>query len=473
MISRWKNGLTRALILAAGLVLAVPGAAAERPSRPDQLKFEPLTVKIPEPERIELSNGMVLYYMEDHSLPLVDMTMWFHSGSIYEPAEKAGLGAMTAAWARNGGAGGLSRMELDSRLEFLAAEMNVAIADEHGEAGLSVMTKDLEEGLRLLDAVLRKPAFDPGIFPLLQQSFARGILSRKDSPAGVLSEAFPPLLYGTHPYGRVPTMETLRAITREDCIDFWKRSLVPNGMIVGVAGDVTRDEIVAKLEAVFGDWPRGENTFTDPAPLERKYAGRLVVIPRTEGQSHVRMGSLAVKRTDPDRVVLDVMNLVLGGGGFSSRLTEVVRVRGGLAYDVGSFFTRQRDLGLFTASVQTKAETTYKAISLILDEIRRIRDEPVPADELEKAKDMVLNGIVFSYEKPFDVVDSQVSLEYYGYPRDWISKWRDTIASVTVEDVQRVAREYLRPDGLVIVVAGNPELFDARPEGLPEPETLK
>jgi predicted Zn-dependent peptidase len=185
------------------------------------------------------------------------------------------------------------------------------------------------------------------------------------------------------------------------------------------------------------------------------------------------MGHLGLKRTDPDRVVCDVMNLVLGGGGFTSRLTEVVRTRGGLAYDVGSFFTRQRDLGLFTASVQTKGETTWKAIGLILDEIRRIRDEPVPQEELDRAKDIFLNGLVFSYAQPMNLVESVVSLEYYGYPRDWLSRWRETVESITVEDVQRVAREYLHPDGLTIVIVGNPDVFDERPEGLPEPEILE
>jgi len=311
------------------------------------------------------------------------------------------------------------------------------------------------------------------MFPLIQRSFANGIQRRGDTPAGILGEVFPGLLYGEHPYGRVPTLKTLQAIGREDCIAFWKKYLQPNRMIIGVAGDVKKEEMVAKLEKLFGDWKSEDVEEPEIAALERTYSHGVNVVAHPGTQSHIRMAHRGVKRTDPDRITLDVMNLILGGGGFSSRLTQIVRVREGLAYDVNSYFTRQIDLGLFQASVQTKAETTWKAIGLILAEMKRMRDEPVTADDLTFAKDMILNGRVFGFADPFNVVENHVSLEYYGYPRDWMTRWQKHIEAVTVEDIQRVAKEYLRPDGVTIVIVGDPEKFDAKPEGLPEAKLLE
>ncbi|MEN8148407.1 MAG: pitrilysin family protein [Planctomycetota bacterium] len=427
---------------------------------------------MPEPERIELENGMVLYYLEDRELPLVDMTIWFKAGSIHDPAGKEGLGSMTAVYARNGGAGERNRMMFDMEVEFLAANVEVGVQAEHGQAGLSVMTKDLDKGLALLADLLRKPQFDPQIFPLVQPSLATNISRAADSPSGALAQAFPAQLYGDHPYGRVPTVATIGAITRDDCVAYWKKYVRPDTMIVGVAGDVGKDEIVAKLGQVFGDW-KVEPTEIPPAPkLERTYDPKVVLIPRIEGQSHVQMAHRMVARTDPDRVTLDIMNFILGGGGFSSRLTEVVRVREGLAYSVYSMVTRKVDLGLWQASVQTKGETTWKATSLILEEMRRIREEPVSDEELDLAKQSFLNGMVFNVASPFGVVDQYVSLEYLGYPRDWMKTFEERIATVTKEDIQRVAKKYLRPDGVTIVIAGNPETFDERPASLPEPQVL-
>jgi len=458
-----------ALGVATGIALS---GEKPRAIHPDELTFEPLHFEVTEPERIELPNGMVLYFLEDRELPLVDMTIWFRSGAVYEPAGKEGLAALTSVYARNGGAGERNRMAFDEEVEFLAASIEVGISDEHGEAGLSVMKKDLDRGLSLLADLLRRPAFDPMILPLIKQSFVTNLRRRGDSPAGALAEAFPPLVYPDHPYGRVPTEESILSITREDCVAFWTKYLQPDSMIVGVAGDVSKEEIVGKLAEVFGDW-KAEKVEYPPVPkLERTYDPAVVLIPRPETQSTVTMAHRAVKRTDPDRVTLDVMNLILGGGGFSSRLTEIVRVREGLAYSVYSMVTRKIDLGLWQASVQTKGETTWKAIGLILDEMRRIREEPVSDEELRLAKESLLNGMVFNVAQPFGVVDQYVSLEYLGYPRDWMKTFEKRIAAVTKEDIQRVAKEYLRPDGLTIVIAGNPETFDARPEGIAEPTVL-
>jgi predicted Zn-dependent peptidase len=469
----------RALLLTLAAIAVIGSAAGlavsgetDRATHPRELKFEPLHVEIPVPERIELSNGMVLYYMEDRELPLIDMTIWFRAGAKYEPVGKEGLASLTGVYARNGGAGERNRMMFDMEADFLAAQVAVGIQAEHGEASLSVMAKDVDQGLSLLADLLRRPQFDPALFPLVQQSFLTNISRAADSPAGALGRAFPGQLYGDHPYGRVPTTASISAITRDDCVAFWKKYLQPDSMILGVAGDIGKDEIVAKLEKVFGDWKAEPVEIPVTPALERTFDPKVVLIPRIEGQSHIQMAHRAVTRTDPDRVTLDIMNFILGGGGFSSRLTEVVRVREGLAYSVYSQVSRKVDLGLWQAAVQTKGETTWKAIGLIVAEMKRIREEPVSDEELRLAKESFLNGMVFNVSQPFGVVGQFVSLEFLGYPEDWMQTFEKRIAAITKEDIQRVAKKYLRPDGLTIVIAGNPETFDERPEGMPEPKVL-
>jgi len=469
----------RALLLTLAAIAVIGTAAGlavsgenDRATHPRELEFEPLHVEIPQPERVVLSNGMILYYLEDRELPLVDMTIWFKAGAKYEPVGKEGLASMTAVYARNGGAGERDRMQFDTEAEFLAANIEVGIQGEHGEAGLSVMKKDVDAGLSLLADLLRRPRFDPQLFPLVQQSLITNISRASDSPAGALSRAFPGQLYGDHPYGRVPTTGSIASITRDDCVAFWKKYLQPDTMILGVAGDISLEEIVAKLEKVFGDWKAEPVEFPEIPALERTYDPKVILIPRIEGQSHIQMAHRGVKRTDPDRVTLDIMNFILGGGGFSSRLTEVVRVREGLAYSVHSMVSRKVDLGLWQAAVQTKGETTWKAIGLIVAEMKRIREEPVSDEELRLAKDSFLNGMVFNVTQPFGVVDQFVSLEFLGYPSDWMQTFEKRVAAITQADVLRVAKKYLRPDGLTIVIAGNPDTFDERPKGMPEPKVL-
>jgi predicted Zn-dependent peptidase len=463
------------LLILVLLAVAAPVVAGEgeRARHPDELTFEAPELVIPKPERLVLDNGMVLWFQEDRELPVVDVTMWFRSGSKYEPADKAGLAMMTGAYARAGGAGAMNRLQFDEALEFLAASLGARIEGEHGQVNLNVLRKDLDRGLELMATMVRKPAFDPMIFPLLRQSFASQIARRGDSPGGILAERFPGLLYGEHPYGHVPTMATVSAITRDDCVEFWNRSLAAGTIYLGVAGDVSKDEIVEKLNAVFGDFRPEPRPWPEVPALERTYDHKVYLIPRPVTQSHIRIAERLVKRTDPERNTLDVMNMILGSGSFASRLTRLVRVQEGLAYSVMSMVERREDLGLWTASVQTKGETTWKAIDLILGEMKRIRTEPVTDEELTVAKDSILNGLAFNRADPFPLVENFLSVEYHGYPEDFIETFPQRIAAVTKEDILRVAQKYLHPDKVTIVIVGNPEIFDERPEDVPEPVVLE
>jgi zinc protease len=241
-----------------------------------------------------------------------------------------------------------------------------------------------------------------------------------------------------------------------------------------VAGDFEKAKILASLEKALEGWAAAPEPLPNrPPEVPREYRGGHYVVPmRGVTQTNIRMGHVGPKQATEERVVCDVMNLILGGGSFWSRMTRVVRTKEGLAYDVNSMFTRASQGGAFQASTQTKAATTYRAIALMLDLIREIREKPVSADELGQAKDFIVNRFVHNFENPGALAAQYARLEFEGYPENWLQRYLEVVKSVTVEDVQRAAKEWLRPDGLSIVVVGDPSLLDAPPAGFPEAKTL-
>jgi len=295
---------------------------------------------------------------------------------------------------------------------------------------------------------------------------------RNDDPGAIAGRLFDRTLYGDHPYARQPSPETLNAIGRQDLLDLHARFFRPQRTILGVAGDFDSERLLARLRELFGDWERGDAELPEVPAVAPEARPGIWFAEKDVTQSTIRIGQLGVRRNSIARVEADLMNIILGGGGFGCRLNTAIRVKAGLAYSVYSRFTRAEDLGTFLVATETKSASTWRAVSIILDEIRRIRDEPVTEDELQGAKDMILNGFVFGFEDPADVVESAVSLEYYGYPRNWLDLYRDTVRGMTVERIREIARTHLDPAELSIVIVGKAADLDERPEGLPEPTVV-
>jgi predicted Zn-dependent peptidase len=265
-----------------------------------------------------------------------------------------------------------------------------------------------------------------------------------------------------HPLGRPLTATQARAIAPEDLVAHYRRFVRPDNMFLAVVGDFSVDELAAKVEAHFGDWTAAGPLDLPPFPkVEPRFEAGVSLLSRTLTQSNVVLGHFGINRANPDRYAIQIMDIILGGGGFSSRIMERVRTDEGLAYSVASSFpTSSRDVSLFRVTVQTKNENVPRAVRAILEEMGRMQNQLVSPMELDGAKEAIVNSFVFRFTSRFSVVTQLLTLELDGYPPDYYDTLLDRYRAVTREDVQRVARQYLRPDAVSIVVVGNAAAFE-------------
>ncbi len=431
-------------------------------SNPRRMVFPPQPFQPPKAERMTLSNGMVLYLLEDHELPLINLQIMIRTGDLYEPADKIALAGMTGSLMRTGGTRNHRGDEVDEILDQIAAGLSVGIGTDSGGASLDVLKKDFDFGLQLLADILMHPAFEEEKLTLAKNRALEGIRRRNDRASSIASREFWKQLYGAdNPYARESTEETVNAIQRKDLIAFHQKYFAPNNMMIGVTGDFNKREIIGKIEKAFEGWEKKEISFPKVPPVVKRKTGGVYHIQRPIPQTQVRIGHLGIKQENPDSFALSVMNDVLGGGGMASRLFSDVRSRQGLAYSVGSVFRPGKlEQGVFLAYSGTRVESTHQAISTIIQHIEKVRKEPVLDEELKRAKEAFLNSFIFSFSSPSQIVGQQMSLEYYGLPSDYLEQYRDNVAKVTKADVLRVAREYLHPDRLVILAVGDETQFD-------------
>ncbi len=427
----------------------------------DKLVYKPINTELPKTKRVKLSNGMIVRLLPDHELPLFNIHAIIGTGSRWEPAEKTGLASITGATIRSGGTMTRPPDELDETLEHVAASVETSIGSEYGTASLSVLSRDIDIGLELFADVLRNPAFEKSRFELARAQALDGIRKKNDNPTGIASRELNKIVYKGTPYGREATVETVKSITREDAIAFHKKYFVPQNIMLGVTGDFNEKEILAKLNDTFKGFSGPDPDFPRVKKAQKDETGGVYLAKKDILQSVIRMGHLSIKRTDPDYYAMRVMNSILGGSGFSSRLVRKVRTDYGLAYSVWSYhFGGRMEFGNYILGTETKSASTAQAIGLILDEARRIRDEKVTEEELNLAKDTIVNSFIFIFDSPNRIMDQLMTVDYYDYPEGYLENYRDNIIAVTVDDVQRVARKYLKPDQLKIVVVGDPEKFD-------------
>jgi len=423
---------------------------------PRRMSFPPVEFHPPDAERRVLENGMVLYLLEDHELPLVNISAMVRTGAIYEPPEKIGLAGMTGHLMRTGGAGDLTGDQLDEELEFMAADIGSGVGEDAGFASLSVLKKDFDRGLHLFADVLMHPRFAEDKLTLAKQQTIETIRRRNDSPHSIISREFRKLLYGpTHPFAHEATIKTVRAIQREDVVAFHEKYYHPNHLILGITGDFNKDEMTEKIKQAFTGWKKGDPALPSVPPVKEVYQPSVDFIEKDLTQTTLRIGHLSIRQDNPDFFALSILDDILGGEAFASRLFKDVRAEKGLAYSVGTILRPGNlDLGVFVAYCDTKAASTQQAVAAIVANIRRIQERPVSDEELQLAKDSFLNSFVFSFSSPDQIVSRQMSLEYYGLPKDFLQKYRDEVVRVTKEDLLRVAQKYLHPDGLIILAVG-------------------
>jgi zinc protease len=445
---------------AAGTAQATP-AVQKRPY--EQLKYPKLRdIAVPEVQRVTLPNGMQLFLLEDHELPLIYVSAMIRTGSVYEPADKIGLAGITGTVMRTGGTVSRTGDQIDEQLEQIAASVETGIGRSSGSAYMSVLKEDFGTGLSVLADVLMNPAFREDKIELAKINARTGIARRNDFPAGIASREFTKLIYGPDSvYARHTEYATIDSITRDDLVAFHKKFYHPNNTMLAVWGDFESGPMIEKIKAAFKDWPRADVALPPIADVNYEFRPTVNAVTKDDmNQSVVRLGHLGGMMSDPDYFALVVMNEILGSS-FTSRLFKNVRSRQGLTYSVGGAYAADYDHpGVFYVACQTKAETTVQATEAMITEVRKMTQEEVTDEELALAKDSFLNSFVFNFDSRGEIVNRLMTYAYYGYPADFLQKTKENVEKVTKADVLRVAKAHLQPDKMQILVVGKPDELD-------------
>ncbi len=453
-----KFVFTLVIVVACLLVNLNFSWAATAAKHYDELKFAPVSaIKLPKYERYVLENGLVVYLMEDHELPLVTGTALVRTGSRWEQAEKAGLASLVGSTLRSGGTQKHSADELNEILEQRAASVETDMGEAAGSASFEALSEDLEMAFGLFTEVLREPAFAQEKLDLDKTQIRGGIARRNDNPNSIASREFRKLIYGKEsPYSRTVEYATLDQISRDDLLKFYQQYFHPNNLILGIVGDFNSQKMRSLIQAKFGDWKPNPQLAKTPLPQVRQanLSGVFSVNQPQLTQSSVLIGHLGGKFDNPDYPALDVMNDVLNG--FGGRLFNELRSRQGLAYSVYGMWSPRFDYpGTFVAGGQTRTETTVQFIKSLKTEIKRLQTQTVTAKELNNAKNSTLNSFVFNFQDPSQTLSRLMRYEYYGYPADFLFRYQKAITATTAADVKRVAQKYLKPENLVTLVVGN------------------
>lgn len=451
------------LSLLAVAVLASPALFAKKlPKHPDKLNYPELQFNIPKPERVVLKNGMSVYFYESHKVSTVSLSAVIRTGSAYESAAHSGLANLTVNSMRAGGTKKFTPSELDRTLEYLAADLALACDKTMVNLSAGSLKENFPALLDIVADVLANPRFDNSKFEL-EKGKVLGALSRvKDDPRTLTRQTWTQQIYGDHPYAWPVkgSSKTVEALGVKDIKTFHERFFFPSNTILAVSGDFNTKDMVNQLEKAFAGWKNQDPVAKVKAPTYEDQKTGVFYLPKELSQTNIRMGFLTFPRSDPDWFAVKVMNYILGGGSFSSRITQTVRAKEGLAYSAGSRFVDLGDMGYFFASTMTKAETTKKALDLILNEMELIQAEEVKDSELADAKNSYLNKFVFTFDTPELLVQAYVTLEYYGYPDDYYTTYRENFAKINKADVLRVAKKYLRMEALTILTVGTSEDYD-------------
>jgi zinc protease len=409
------------------------------------------------PKRAVLDNGLVLLTSEQRALPIVAIELLIDAGSRHESADQAGLANLTSKLL-SFGTKRRNALQISETLDFIGAGLSTGASENVASMSMTILKKDLTTGLELLGEILTSSTFPQGEIDRQKQTILAAIKAKEDDPGAVAGKAFAAALFPQSPYGRPVegTEASVKSLQQKNLREFFARYYRPNRSILSVVGDVSEQEIIGALKPALRAWSKGAASTAPPAP-SLIGAPQMIRVNKPLTQANIILGHAGVPRGHADYYAILVMNYILGGGGFSSRVMDSIRNERGLAYSVYSYFGADKSHGSFQFVMQTKNETAAEAIRLARGEVQRIREQPVSAQELDDAKNYLIGSFPLRFDTNRRIAAFISQVEYFELGLDYPNRYGDLIGKVSREEVQRVAKQYLHPDRLITVVVGNQE----------------
>jgi zinc protease len=409
-------------------------------------------------KREVMDNGLIVLHTERNNLPIVKLSLLIKVSPLDEPPEKAGLANLTARML-NEGTKNRTSQQISEEIEFIGGSVGASADDDYTIVSLSVLKKDIEKGFEIFSDILLNPTFPEDELDVKKRLITGLLQQSEEDPGYVAGKAFGEAVFGEHPYGRqvAGTIESIEKINRESLTVFHDEYYRPNNSILSVAGDLTFSDLKGLIKKYLSKWTEND------IPERQKYkvnditTPKIIKIDKDLTQANIIIGHIGIERSDPDYYAVSVMNYIMGGGGFASRLMQKIRDEMGLAYDVHSYFLASKEKGVFQAGVQTKNESANTAIAEILKQMRKMQKENVSEEEMGDA----ISYLTGSFPRRLDTMAKLSRLlaliEFYGlgmnYDKDYIAH----IKAVKIDDVRRVAKKYLHPDKYVLVIVADQE----------------
>jgi zinc protease len=426
---------------------------------PDQLRYQPLKFSPPKAHRVALRNGIILHILEDNEIPLVTISAVIRSGSGHDPLGKEGLAGITVEVMRTGGTISLSGNAVDEALDFIAGTLTMSANRDYVNVNLSVLKKDVDEGLKILAQILQSPAFTVDKLNHAKALKIEALRRINDDPQKLAFREFNRLMYQNNPRGRLPTISSVETIQREDLFEFHRRFFYPENIMMTITGDMAGDESLHKMNQYFGMWDKvAVQTPIMPVPMTQK--GGIYFLTKDLPQSIIIHGNLAPAKKNIDSYAFEILDFIIGSGGFRSRIFQEVRSNLGLAYSAGSFYRGKSDYGIFGAYAITSAETTATVLSSIQSIIHDIRKNPISDRDLEWSKNAINNSFIFSFSSAEQIAQQQMMNECDKLPDDYLLTFRDKIEKVRADDILKVANKYLSFEDAIILVVGNDKVYN-------------
>jgi zinc protease len=418
--------------------------------------FVPVSAKAIEIERVISEGGIEAWLVEDHSLPIISFQFLFSGGAATDPRSRAGLANMVSGLLDEG-AGELDSQSFQRRLSDESILLSFSASRDNFAGSLKTLTRNRDEAFDLLRIALTEPRFDPDSVTRIRAQILAGIASRTNDPDRIAQQTFWEAIFPGHPYAQPleGTAESVAAITEDDLRTFVTRRLARNELIVGVVGDMTADELKILLDKTFGALPERSEAFTIPK-VEPAAGGEVIVVQAENPQSRILFGQKGLYRDDPDYYAALVLNHILGGGSFTSRLYDEIREKRGLAYSVYSYLLPLDSAALWLGGAGTENAAVSVSVELVKNQWANLRAFGVSQDELDKAKANLVGSFGLRFDSSSAIAGMLVAVQRRDLGIEFINERNDLIARVTLDDVNRVAARLLDPDALTVVVVGNP-----------------